>query len=105
MLICAKYDIAGLLTENKWYGTTGLDECGQYPVIANNGEVICFDEDRFAGPEVILHYNDDVGERLWVVEDYNDREYWITSCPIKKDAIKFCNKHGLKIMAIKNDFK
>ena len=91
MLICAKYDIAGLLTENKWYGTTGLDECGQYPVIANNGEVICFDEDRFAGPEVILHYN--------------DREYWITSCPIKKDAIKFCNKHGLKIMAIKNDFK
>jgi hypothetical protein len=45
-LVCVN-PYPGLLTEGKIYETDKLDDCGQYCVVADNGEEICFYEDHF----------------------------------------------------------
>jgi hypothetical protein len=35
------------LTVDKYYETDGMDNCGQYPTIADNGELMAFDCDHF----------------------------------------------------------
>jgi hypothetical protein len=41
------YDWPGFLTKGKVYETSGKDHCGQYPIICDNGELICIQEKHF----------------------------------------------------------
>ena len=51
---------------------------------------------------VCVHYNDELGEWVWAVVVHNT-DFWLDSFQYKKDAVAYCKKHGLKIMAIKKD--
>jgi hypothetical protein len=56
-LVKCTYGWDGYLTEGKIYQTSGIDERGQLPLIADNNERICFQT---------KHFEDDEGEIQWV---------------------------------------
>lgn len=49
---------------------------------------------------VVIYYNNEVGSYQWSVCVESDFEFWLDSFQYKKDAVRFCKKHSLKVVRV-----